>query len=492
MRPPMFGGFSSSFTNIGSASSWFEIYAAFSTFMMLLRTAINDLIPFKLRNFIISKLSSFFTNYQPNNQVSLQIDQFWDGMTNHLYYAAKEYLPTKISNTYKSLKVGKISKHNNVLLAFDGKQVVTDEFEDIKVKWKLVENSKEDDLFENPKREYKHHNKSKDYDENGFVLSFDDKYRDKVMKKYIPHILSTYETIKAGNRTLKIHSMQNGPWKQSDLTHPASFDSIALDPDLKRDIIDDLDRFLRRKKLYQKVGKPWKRGYLLYGPPGTGKSSLIAAIAKHLKFDVYDLDLSSVFSNSELMRAMRETSNRSIVVFEDIDCHSEVLDRSKSDKFSDDDFSDTFGGGKMVKNMPMPMMPMPRKFTLSGLLNYMDGLWSSCGEERILIFTTNHKDKVDSALLRPGRMDMHIHLSFLKGKAFRILASNYLDIEEQHGPLIEQIEELLGKVDVTPAVAAEYLLRSEDPSVALEALVKFLQETDISKVTVNEEIYQKV
>lgn len=109
-----------------------------------------------------------------------------------------------------------------------------------------------------------------------------------------------------------------------------------------------------------------------------------------------------------------------------------------------------------------------------------------------MIFTTNHKDKVDSALLRPGRMDMHIHLSFLKGKAFRILASNYLDIEEQHGPLIEQIEELLGKVDVTPAVAAEYLLRSEDPSVALEALVKFLQETDISKVTVNEEIYQKV
>jgi len=136
----------------------------------------------------------------------------------------------------------------------------------------------------------------------------------------------------------------------------------------------------------------------------------------------------------------------------------------------------------------------PRKFTLSGLLNYMDGLWSSCGEERILIFTTNHKDKVDPALLRPGRMDMHIHLSFLKAKAFRILASNYLDIEGNHHSLFEQIEELLEKVDVSPAVVAEYLLRSEDPDVALGALVKFLQdqEINISKVIVNEETSQQV
>ncbi|CAJ2646464.1 unnamed protein product [Trifolium pratense] len=329
MRTPMFGSFSSSFTNIGSSSSWFELYATFSTFMMLLRTAINDLIPLKLRTFIISKLQSFFTNYQPNNQVSLQIDQYWDGTTNNLFYAAKEYLPTKISTTYKSLKVGKLSKHNNIVIAFDGKQTVVDKFENIKVKWNLVEKSNNDE-------------------ENGFVLSFDEKHRDKVMEKYLPHVLSTYEAIKDGHKTLKIHSMQSGPWKQSDLNHPASFDSLALEPDLKKAIIDDLDRFLRRKNLYKKVGKPWKRGYLLYGPPGTGKSSLIAAMAKYLKFDVYDLDLSSVHSNSQLMRAMRETSNRSIIVFEDIDCNSEVLDRSKPDKFanldSDSDLIDKASG----------------------------------------------------------------------------------------------------------------------------------------------------
>ncbi|KAI5438900.1 hypothetical protein KIW84_024573 [Lathyrus oleraceus] len=478
-----------SFTNIGSASSWFEIYAAFSTFMMIFRTAINDLIPLKLRNFIISKLSSFFSSYRPSNEVSLQIDQTWDGNTNNLYYAAKEYLPTKISNTYKSLKIGKISDHKNLLLAFDGKQRVFDEFEGIKIKWLRIQKP-DNEVFEspNPVRELDgegyhyqgypetyQYNKPKESAENGFMLSFDEKHRDKVMEKYIPHVLRTYEAIKAGNRTLKIHSMQTGVWKHSDFNHPASFDSLALDPDLKKSITDDIDMFLRRKKLYQKVGKPWKRGYLLYGPPGTGKSSLIAAIAKYLKFDVYDMDLSLVYCNSQLTTLMRGTSNRSIIVIEDIDCNKEVLNRSNHVNM--DMGSDHFSGAQVHMLQAYQANPGSKKrFTMSGLLNCMDGLWSSFGEERILIFTTNHKDKVDSALLRPGRMDMHIHLSFLKTKAFKILASNYLDIEEQHGPLIQQIEELLEKVDVTPAVVAEHLLRNEDANVALEGLVKFLHE----------------
>jgi len=86
--------------------------------------------------------------------------------------------------------------------------------------------------------------------------------------------------------------------------------------------------------MYKKVGKPWKRGYLLYGPPGTGKSTLVAAMAKYLKFDVYDLDLSTMHCNSELTRVMRNTCNISIIVIEDIDCNKEVLNRSRPDMFS--------------------------------------------------------------------------------------------------------------------------------------------------------------
>ncbi|GMP37874.1 hypothetical protein CsSME_00009365 [Camellia sinensis var. sinensis] len=64
-----------------------------------------------------------------------------------------------------------------------------------------------------------------------------------------------------------------------------------MDAEMKRMVTEDLERFVRRRDFYQRVGKAWKRGYLLYGPLGTGKSGLIAAMAYYLKFDVYDLGL---------------------------------------------------------------------------------------------------------------------------------------------------------------------------------------------------------
>ncbi|GJR28207.1 retrotransposon protein, putative, ty1-copia subclass [Tanacetum coccineum] len=71
-----------------------------------------------------------------------------------------------------------------------------------------------------------------------------------------------------------------------------------------------------------------KRWYLLYGPPGTGKSSLIAAMADYLKFDVYDLQLMNIRSYSSLKDMMLQTSNRSILVIEDIDCSTNIPDRN--------------------------------------------------------------------------------------------------------------------------------------------------------------------
>lgn len=104
----------------------------------------------------------------------------------------------------------------------------------------------------------------------------------------------------------------------------------------------------------------------------------------------------------------------------------------------------------------------------------MDGLWSSNGDERIVVFTTNHKDRLDAALLRPGRMDMHIHLSFCTVNGFRILASNYLDVKSHR--LFEPIEGLLEKVEVTPAAVAEELLKSDDVDIALGGLIEFLKQ----------------
>jgi chaperone BCS1 len=92
-----------------------------------------------------------------------------------------------------------------------------------------------------------------------------------------------------------------------------------MDPEMKRELIEDLDRFVESREFYRRVGKAWKRGYLFHGPPGTGKSSLVAAMANYLRFDVYDLDLKEVQCNSDLRRLLIGTGNRSMLVIEDID-----------------------------------------------------------------------------------------------------------------------------------------------------------------------------
>ncbi|CAI9105846.1 OLC1v1004863C1 [Oldenlandia corymbosa var. corymbosa] len=116
------------------------------------------------------------------------------------------------------------------------------------------------------------------------------------------------------------------------------------------------------------------------------------------------------------------------------------------------------------------------KLTLSGLLNFIDGLWSSVGDERIIIFTTNHKDKLDPALLRPGRMDMQIHMSYCTVHGLRQLVSNYLGIGKDYNPgIFDKIESLIGCREVTPAEVAEELMRSEDADLALEGVLNMLK-----------------
>lgn len=115
------------------------------------------------------------------------------------------------------------------------------------------------------------------------------------------------------------------------------------------------------------------------------------------------------------------------------------------------------------------------QLTLSGLLNFIDGLWSSCGDERIIIFTTNHKERLDPALLRPGRMDMHIHMSYCSYEGFKILASNYLEISHDNNPLFGEIEGLIEDIQITPAQVAEELMKSEDADATLEGFVKLLK-----------------
>ena len=111
--------------------------------------------------------------------------------------------------------------------------------------------------------------------------------------------------------------------------------------------------------------------------------------------------------------------------------------------------------------------------TLSGLLNAIDGLLSCCGDERVIVFTTNYKDRIDPALLRAGRMDMHINLSYCTFSTFKQLAANYLDIWNHD--LFPRIEKLISEVQVSPAEVAGELMKIRNPKTSLEGLSRFLE-----------------
>ncbi|CAN6845101.1 unnamed protein product [Brassica oleracea] len=237
-------------------------------------------------------------------------------------------------------------------------------------------------------------------------------------------------------------------WRSIEFEHPASFETLAIDQEKQEEIMRDLTAFTNGKDYYKKIGKGWKRGYLLYGPPGTGKSTMISAMANFLNYNIYDLELTAIKNNSELRKILTATSSKSIVVIEEIDCSVDLTgNRNKKDRNSME------RNGEQDKE--------ESSVTLSGILNFIDGIWSTCGQERIVVFTTNHLEKLDPALIRRGRMDMHIELSYCTYEAFKILAKNYMDLDYHDAdPLFKNIKSLLNETNISPADVAEESLNN--------------------------------
>ncbi|XVE82573.1 hypothetical protein DITRI_Ditri16bG0016500 [Diplodiscus trichospermus] len=203
---------------------------------------------------------------------------------------------------------------------------ITDFFQGIELTWRYV-------CYEMEKKGNR--NDPQVVEKRYFELRFKKKYRDIVLNSYLPFVSKSAEMIESETRVLKIHTLANShysckfKWESIKLEHPSTFETLALDTELKNMIMEDLNRFLRRKEFYKRVGRPWKRGYLLYGPPGTGKSSLDAAMANYLKFDIYDLQLENIKTDSELRKLLLDIENKSILVIEDIDCTVNLPDRPR-------------------------------------------------------------------------------------------------------------------------------------------------------------------
>jgi chaperone BCS1 len=209
-------------------------------------------------------------------------------------------------------------------------------------------------------------------------------------------------------------------WQRCMARTSRPFSTVILNEKVKKDLIDDVTDYLNpaTRRWYSNRGIPYRRGYLLYGPPGTGKSSLSLALAGFFKMRIYIVSLSSVTANEENLSSLfAELPRRCVVLLEDIDTAGLTHTREGQEPGTDDEVVEDQqaassatskkqkkkgggGGGSAPNGGNTPI----GRLSLSGLLNILDGVASQ--EGRVLIMTTNHIEKLDKALIRPGRVDM--------------------------------------------------------------------------------------
>ncbi|KAG0457199.1 hypothetical protein HPP92_022356 [Vanilla planifolia] len=270
-----------------------------------------------------------------------------------------------------------------------------------------------------------------------------DRYR--VLRPYLQHVETAAEEIELRRKELRLYTNTSSAvgrrWRSSVMTHPATLDTVAMEPEVKARVRADLESFLKGRAYYARLGRVWKRSYLLHGPPGTGKSSFVAAMARFLCYDVYELDLSLVSDAADLRSLLLETTPRSLILVEDLDRH---LARG-------------CGGD------------------ISAMLDFMDGIFSCCAEERVMVFTTSgEKDALEPVVIRPGRIDVHIHFPLCDFTAFKTLASSYLGLKDHK--LYPQVEEgFQTGARISPAEIGEIMIANRgSPSRALKSVINAL------------------
>ncbi|CAI0455797.1 unnamed protein product [Linum tenue] len=455
---------------------------------MFIYAMFQQYFPYELRGHAHKYTQKLVTYFYPYIQITFHELTGEKLKRSDAYFAIQNYLADHTTATAKRLKADVVKGSKSLVLTMDDHEQVMEEFQGIKIWWSSNKNTPKRPSFSfYPKTEER-------------------RYRDAITKSYIDKVLKDGKAIAVRNRERKLYTnnpsdswyeYQSTKWSHVQFEHPANFETLAMAENEKEAIKNDLIKFSKGKEYYTKIGKPWKRGYLLYGPPGTGKSTMIAAMANLLDYDIYDLELTTVKDNSELRKLLIETTSKSIIIIEDIDCSIDLTGQRRKEKkkyessqrkkkkkakkkttkkgeSEEEKEGEDGNGDEEVESEDET--ESSSKVTLSGLLNIIDGIWSASGGERVIIFTTNHVEKLDEALIRKGRMDKHIELSYCDFEGFKVLAKNYLSIETH--PLFEVVRGLLEKTKVSPADVAESLMQKaveEDADICLNRLIRDLE-----------------
>jgi hypothetical protein len=237
-----------------------------------------------------------------------------------------------------------------------------------------------------------------------------------------------------------INTEENVPFfNERNFITNRTFDTIFFEE--KDKYISSLNFFIENEDWYIKKGIPYHYGILLHGIPGCGKTSIIKATLKYTDRYGISIPLNRVETCGELENIIFNNeindkfipNNKRIYIFEDIDCLCDLVKNRENKNLdkSDQNINIDLEILNRLNNLNDKKLIQKQddKLTLSCLLNIIDGILEVPG--RIIILTTNYIEKIDKALLRPGRIDCNINLKLANNKITKELLSFFYGIDNE-------------------------------------------------------------
>uniref|UniRef100_K3W9K5 AAA+ ATPase domain-containing protein n=1 Tax=Globisporangium ultimum (strain ATCC 200006 / CBS 805.95 / DAOM BR144) TaxID=431595 RepID=K3W9K5_GLOUD len=332
-----------------------------------------------------------------------------------------------------------------------------------------------------------------------FINTAYSKYQEDERKKYVQD-KSRYFYIQSGSKGTSESETSTVAYKRYALGEEKTFDNLFFEE--KEQVLQLLDNFTNKSGKFAIKGFPYKLGLLLHGPPGTGKTSLIKAVAQYTKRHIVTISLGKIKTNQELLDALFDMKfavhgidtpvemafEDVVFVMEDIDCASSIVNARSADDTSgmsdkdkrmlssqkkamekDDDDLDRIMDG--IIGPSMKPKEKSDKLNLSGLLNVLDGVIDCPG--RIVIMTTNHPEKLDPALVRPGRVNKKLLLSYMGATQIQQMIEYYCATTfttEVAARLVDFVASSTKKF--TPAEVEEACAEFDDVDAILKGLAK--------------------
>jgi len=238
-------------------------------------------------------------------------------------------------------------------------------------------------------------------------------------------------------------------WQRVSSKLPRKMSSVVLPKKQTERILHDANWFFNAADWYRERGVPYRRGYLFSGPPGCGKTSLVLALASYFCRPIYVLNLGDMWIDSKLFSAICTVPVNGILLIEDVDIAGKVRGATPEKKTKKGDEKDE---SKMI--------------TMSGLLNGIDGVISKDG--RLLIMTTNYPNRLDVALIRPGRIDMHERIEPLIPTDMGRLFLNFFPDESE---LANQLSTKVSNSIPAAEIQSVLMINNSDPVEAFSQIV---------------------